>query len=344
MAHFQLIAHPPIVKHNTRCWLKGNSGTEQIVLHLGAKVMLEQWGMTPERTMPSLYSDTPSVAAISDEKIRGQRQSFMLTGKMAGSATLNGKRDWQPNRAVPAIKVNDVYPLKVSVGNFAKHTDMAIDLLAEKLGRSNDAFKIMALQRLLHNNADDANLFDQNSNYNIKRFHTNLACGDVVAHAGRTLLGPVSTASASYHIPLQTVSSRNDVKYDPGKLSRACAAIKKLLQKGTAVRVGLTHGPSKTQLSHHALQPTSSGGHFVLIVGCNAAADKFLYVDPWEGGSQLLYQGGVIGSKHTSACQFLGMFAIDHSRGCPVLRQTKGSEGSFSSARDHYLEVIAGPL
>ena len=100
-------------------------------------------------------------------------------------------------------------------------------------------------------------------------------------------------------------------------------------------------------ISNGALQPNSSGGHFVLIVGCSDDGNKFLYVDPWYYGSKLLYKGGVAGSpsQPTNPCYFLGEFETDAASGRgPVLRQTRDSESSFNSAANNFLEVVAGPL
>jgi hypothetical protein len=85
----------------------------------------------------------------------------------------------------------------------------------------------------------------------------------------------------------------------------------------------------------------------VLIVGCSDDGNKLLYVDPWFGGSKLVYKGGVAGSpsQPTAPCLFLGEFETDAaSRRGPVLRQTRASESSFNSAANNSLEVVAGPL
>jgi hypothetical protein len=91
------------------------------------------------------------------------------------------------------------------------------------------------------------------------------------------------------------------------------------------------------------LQPDRGGGHFVLIVGCNVAADQFLYVDPWYGGSQLAYGGGIAGESYPGKCQMLGMFIIDNGARGPVICQSPASEGSFNRMSNSFLEVIAGP-
>ena len=96
-------------------------------------------------------------------------------------------------------------------------------------------------------------------------------------------------------------------------------------------------------LANGALQPELKGGHFAVIVGCNAGADRFLYVDPWAGGSSLEYTGGVPGlTPPGTKCGFLGMFGVEYGPRGPVIRQTPDSAGTFQGETS--LEVIAGPF
>jgi hypothetical protein len=209
------------------------------------------------------------------------------------------------------------------------------------LGQSGDGQKLYGLQRFLHNNED--NLFNQKSDFNVKKFKTTLACGSVAQNSGKTLFGEVSESYSSYHKPLKIVNSRDDVKYEDGTIQRARLAIQRKLKRGVPVRVGAAHHPTTAMLSGSALQPTKGGGHFVLIVGCNAAADTFLYIDPWPGGSTLKYGGGMQKDPYPNKCTFLGLFTLERTsvRG-PVIKQDKSTEGSFSG--DGFLEVIAGPF
>jgi hypothetical protein len=286
--------------------------------------------------MPALYSSDTNVADISNAKIVGGRQNFTLEAKNSGRAMLNGKE--------PIANNDFVYLLNVVVGQYQKHDGMSVDLLAEKLGRSNDPFKILCLQRLLNNNDDETNLFDQQSDKNVTKYGTHLACGSVSQEASTSLFGSISLTYSSYHIPLKTITTRDDVKYETSTIDKARKSIQKKLQAGIPVRVGTAHHPSTKMLAGGLLQPTSSGGHFVVIVGCNDAADLFLYVDPWRGGSKLKYKGGIQNLNPPSeVCQYMGLFALDKTSGRgPVLRQRKDTEGTFGG--NGYLEVIAGPL
>jgi hypothetical protein len=324
MAHFQLT-------DGTRLFVKGDSGEEKSAIHKGKQVTLEQWGGADAsgKVMPALYSTDPAVGVL-DFKVSGIKQRFVVKSIADGKATLNGK---------DAKGADSVWPLTVVAGEFKNHVGMAIDLLAEELGRSADPFKIYSLQRLLNNNDD--NLFNQRSSANTDKFKTRLACGSVCTASGSKLFGKVSENYLTYHTLTTKVDSRDDVKYAKGTIDRARVVIKKLLEKGTAVRVGVTYAPSTAMIKARQLQPTSSGGHFVLIVGCNAAADQFLYIDPWPGGSKLQYKGGIASDPYPDKCKFLGLFVIENLARGPVLRQSKDAEGSFSG--DSFLEIIAGP-
>jgi len=94
------------------------------------------------------------------------------------------------------------------------------------------------------------------------------------------------------------------------------------------------------------------GGHTVLIVGCSSSADKFLYIDPWAGGSKLKYEGAPADAG-LGVCTYLGMFEAIYDRARAVempiispnmIRQTAASEGSFNSTGGNFQEVVSGPL
>ena len=150
--------------------------------------------------------------------------------------------------------------------------------------------------------------------------------------------------NSSYHKPLRKVTSRDDVEYDPDVMGRARQAIAGFVKRGNPVLVGCAMDPNTGMLKDGHLQATRTGGHTVLIVGCNEAATEFLYVDPYPGGSTLKYKGGVAADSYPPKCFFLGQFKVDDwedvlGRG-PVLSY-KHNDGEWSGPR--YLEVISGP-
>jgi hypothetical protein len=313
----------------TRLFVKGDSGVEKIAIHKKVKINLRQVEDGAGGTLPAINSSDPNVASLSGISAGRGSQSFTVEAKGDGQATLTGT----DNGGTSVVD-----PLKVVVGDFKYHDTMKFDLIAEA-GRSNSGSKIFLVQRLLNNNKDDSNLFNQKSDKNTRDFKTDHACGSVCARSGKVLFGKVEESYFTYHVPLKEVSSRDEVRYREGTINRARQAIKLRLTSGTAVRVGATFRP-RTSMLNGGLQPTRSGGHFLLIVGCNSDADKFLYIDPWPDGSTLTYKGGI--EAYPDKCVFLGMFILDKLARGPILRSAKDNTGSFSG--DEFLEVIAGPM
>jgi hypothetical protein len=334
----------------------GNSGAEEIAIQQGVTVILEQSGDAGSPgSMPSLYSDPGNVASISNiSGARGSRQRFSLSGDNPGRTVLNGKDPKNGNDCV--------FPLSVIVEDYQHHTGMTVDLFADKLGKSSDAVKIYNAQRILNGGndsvgdalVDNTNIFDQQSEYNMNAFRekntgkpTRLACGDVVAHRGEELFGSgnVHWQPQIYYNPMPQTARRSprrdDLRYDPARMLRARTAIRNVLNQGKAVKVGCLHHPER-QPPGPFPQPTLGGGHFVLIIGCNDQLDSFLYLDPWVGGSKLVYKGS-IGRSGATECFYMGLFKIDatNPRG-PVLRPDDSTFGSFD--KDGFLEVINGPL
>jgi hypothetical protein len=88
------------------------------------------------------------------------------------------------------------------------------------------------------------------------------------------------------------------------------------------------------------------GGHSVPIVGCSADRKKFLYIDVYQEGSKLKYDGGYTGfNLFPNECDYLGLFEVkaDASRGIDILRSTTpGKDTVFQGSQ--FLEVVKGPL
>lgn len=338
MSHFQLT-------DGTRLWVK-NYENEKIAIHIDNEVVLEQWGSTDAfGKMPKIHPTPEGVVEVSlidrpssDRPFTVSKRRFSLKAVGAGTATINGK-DREGN--------NISSPLKVVAGEFKNHEGMVKDLLAD-VGRSSDPSLIHKLQRLLHN--DKNNLFNQDSDENIKEFGE-LACGRVTKAGGEKLIGRVISHSyakdSSYHKRTNKVTSRDDVVYDPNMMDKVRRAIERHVKNGNPVLVGAAYNPKTSMLKEGHLQAGLSGGHSVLIVGCNAAATEFLYVDPFPGGSKLKYKGGIAHDSYPEKCHYLGVFKFDYSvktyldRG-PVLRQRWDSEGNWFSG-SQFLEVISGP-
>jgi len=336
MSQFQLL-------DGTRLWAEGFDN-EKIAIHLNKEIVLEQWGSTgADGKTADIQLDKQGAVEVrvidrpsSDKPFTVSKRRFALKAVGEGARTISGKGE---DKAISS-------PLKVLAGEFRYHKGMVKDLLAD-VGRGSDASLIYQLQRLLHSNTN--NLFNQLNDANVAKMQSSLACGRVAKASGDALIGKVISHSfekdSSYHKPISKITSRDDIEYDPNVMLKARQVIAKHVRSGHPVLVGCATDPSSTMLKDGHLQATRTGGHTVLIVGCNDAATEFLYVDPYPGGSTLVYQGGVASdSYHPSKCFFLGLFKVDSwedvlGRG-PVLSY-KDNDGGWSGSK--YLEVISGP-
>lgn len=217
----------------------------------------------------------------------------------------------------------------------------AFDLLAQ-VSNGNDLRTIVAIQQILHN--EQEGIIDQlKGRYSPANSNT-LACGDVVRQAGLALFGKTTGVESyhSYHVSIKKPPSKlqwADIKYAPKTTAKAITAINASLKEGAAVRVGTVYQPDSgmVALSNGALQPNLHGGHFVLIVA--SLKGKFLYLDPWPGGSITKYEGGLPFNKG-QACQYMGVFEVmtDAARGT-FLGKSATCGGTFKQ-----FEVITGPL
>jgi len=233
---------------------------------------------------------------------------------------------------------------------------MSVDLLA-KLANSGDTKKLQVINSLLTN--VEENPFNQLSAANVKTYgEGSLACGSVIEAAVKKLWGDgVAMTYYSYHKPITLDSNEatlgwDKITYDSKYLANNRKVIKNKLTSGIPVRVGAVYDPKPGMLAaNKALQPTHDGGHFLLIVGCNDSATKFLYIDPFPGGSILKYTGGYVSKSYEEKCRFLGEFELQentnihtskglYNRG-PTLRKSKATGGApfFND-----LEVMAGPI
>jgi hypothetical protein len=245
--------------------------------------------------------------------------------------------------------------IAVFVGDFKNQPGMEVDLLA-KLCRAGDPLKLLRVQQLLFNQAE--NIFDQNSNANLHKFGR-MMCGAVAKGRAIELFGDVSVLDYThpYHEPLpdSPVSSRFDVKYRSDVITKARSRIAALLAKGTPVRVGVLDSPVGMTPHHHHLIAWDAGGHTVVIVGCDKAGMNFMYLDPWRGGSKMKYSGGITAPFE---CESMGMFlaqqdatrrVVDDPFDEPnMLAQRSETYGTFSSGTPgapggNFLEVVSGP-
>lgn len=369
MAHFQLIprsenkrAHSDFTKWGNiltaieddsthsppRILLKGSAideNNEKIFLHKGRQITLQQSGNTGGSGEMPIIESAPSnnVVSVTNVVKAGNKQTFNLAAKQPGQIKLIGKK--------PGSSINSVAPLTVIVGEFKYHTGMKYDLLAEVLGKSDDAYKLYYLQRLLNNNEDGSNLFNQRSDFYMnkygKKFHKELVCESVCIISGEVLFERVHSGRTDLkwsnlgpHHRLYTLlnkppKSKEDVQYVAGRVDKARQAIANSLFHNIPVVARCAYDPVKAyNASKNKIDSGKSGGHCLLIVGCNQSQDRFLYIDPFPGLSYSRYAGGIV--PIATPCRFLGLLKIENSasRG-PVFQQDRSYQP---------LEVLECPL
>ena len=113
-----------------------------------------------------------------------------------------------------------------------------------------------------------------------------LACGTVAKVTGRELFyRPIEYDYQQYYKTIAPkmengrqvwkIADRAEVKDDSARLSQGEKAIQARLKKGQPSIVGITDIPSNAITPGGSLRETGSGGHTVLIVGCDKDAKRF---------------------------------------------------------------------
>lgn len=375
----------PATNDGYRLFVSGASGKERIGIQLGQKVELQIvggkdfWLVTEEwrrvrnvalATTPD-FADAyaaglPELISISKGIASTDKEKFVVTAAKPGATTL-----YAFDSSSNSIKAE----LDVVVGTFENHPGMKVDLIAD-VCRGSDSLKIHALQRMLNNNTflrvDPAtgfnvfnngdNIFEQHAPPNISPDPAigSMSCG-VVALTRTDQVFPKNITPkfdwyihGSVHEPLSSrPTDRKQVKYRPPKIEALRSQILKALKDGAAVRVAVADSPTSMTLAQGALVAYSPGGHTIVIVGCSDDTKEFLYIDPWGGGSQMEYKGGISGAKFPGKCQQIGklIVASDPDRrpkptdvGNTIIHEHPDTEGTFKYASGNYLEVVAAPF
>lgn len=217
-------------------------------------------------------------------------------------------------------------------GSPRKQPGYTVDLLAS-LALSGDASQIYNYTRILRiNSTDDP---DQLLAQNTETGKHN--CGDVSLNYGRKYLGKPTSEdfrAAYYNPPAKAKGNKMaDLTFRPSIIRQAIAKIRALLDTGVSVRVWVLYGDDFGT----TITPRDST-HFITIIG--HAPDKFLYIDPWPGGSSLTYDGGMYpASEHF----FLGELTFDVGKPEKGIHSVKGSAPNTSPGPNMNYRVVAGP-
>ena len=361
-----------------RLFVEGNGGGERIGVQQGEELELQLTAgknLSIETTQAQVARNiarhsnqnpaevlkrNPGPVSVSQPVAASDKHKFKLKAVSAGETFLNA---WDGT--------NNKATLRVVVGNFENDPGMEVDRIA-RVCRGNDPLKIHALQRMLSNNnthmnangetPNGDNIFEQNAPSNFHAKFGNMTCGLVAKFRSDQVFENIATVTddwykAAIHEPLKgRISTRSDIKYKPEKVESLRKAIVAALNEKPpkAVRVGVLDNPKRmTPRNNGTFVAYDEGGHTVLIVGCDKSGTKFMYIDPWGGGSKLEYKGGIAGNKFPVACRHLGILEVTHdparrlkaSDTRPnIIQQSALTQGSFSFANGYFLEVIAAPL
>lgn len=245
-------------------------------------------------------------------------------------------------------------PLAVTIGALTRHSGMSVDLFADVLGDSNDAQKLLVyLQSLKAANNDVSRIVDASGGLEMRDLETALAdqplkqksdlskpgefdCGNALKRFGMANFGAdhFVTEKDIYYAPFAKKAQsftvkKSQIKINVDRLNRGMNSIRALLDKKTAVRVFVAHSEPLTVVN--SLIAARGTTHYLTIIGYGGG-NKFLYLDPWPGGSNLTYAGGILGDAF---CNFMGVLELKDGQ----LVNTSG--GSHTGA--HGYIVLAGP-
>jgi hypothetical protein len=364
----------PKTPEGYRLFVVGNGGDERIGIHIGQQIELQLTGgkdcriETAETRLARVAigaggraPDVPAPVRVSVPVATSDGQKFSLTAEKPGVTVLYATDITATTKA----------KLEVAVGNFEQQPDMLVDLIAQTC-QGSDSLKIHALQRMLNNQylgVDSAgnekwtnpdNIFEQHAPANFHAQFRNMTCGLVAKWRGLQIFDQTADVGDDWykraiHEPLKRqISRRTDLKYKPQRIRLLETQIFEALRKGKAVRVGVVDDPTSMTPEGGSLVAYRGGGHTVLIVGASKTATwRFLYIDPWGGGSKMKYDGGIAGNKFKLECSHLGLLISTHDparkvkptdTGNNIIRQDVSTQYSFSDTGGNFLEVVSAPF
>jgi hypothetical protein len=286
-------------------------------LPLNRTIKLLQWGgdLKGQKLALSLNPSTTAVdLKLLPDKLPAASTAFTITGKQKGaivsvSAFVGGTTQ----------RYSEDLKLRVR-GEPTKQPGYNVDMLSD-LAIKGNAKQIQEYASIVTGPSDNTHILSQNTNPG----HYN--CGDVAAGYGsRFFPQKANTAYYVYYLP-PTNDKMADLRFNGERVKVGITRIKSLVNQGIPVRVWLIH--------HDGFKPVIQGDtrtHFLTIIGYSAT--KFLYLDPWPGGSKLDYDGGMFAKTTIS---FMGELSFDMNNLSLGIGSPNHSKGL------HKYKVIAGP-
>ena len=372
-----------------RLFVSGDSGKERIGIQVGQKIELQIVGVGGsgkdlylETNESMLVRNTANIVNMSGDDTIAFANSLPARIVVSALVATTDKQKFDVRAKIPGSTALYAFDpssktvkaqLDVVVGKFENHPGMSVEVC-----RGSDSLKIHALQRMLNNNTflrvdpttgyntfnNGDNVFEQHADPNISPDPAigGMSCGVVARWRTEEVFSKIIAPDFDWYIhgaihePLSSrPTNRKQVKYRSTMVEWLRAQILKALGDGFAVRVAVVDDPTAITPQNGALVAYSAGGHTIVIVGCNANGTEFLYIDPWGGGSQMEYKGGIPGAKFPGACLQIGklIVASDPDRrakpgdtGNNIIREHPDTQGTFkyTGSGGNYLEVVAGPF
>jgi hypothetical protein len=286
-------------------------------LPLNRTMKLLQWGGDASGNKLTLALDRPLPSVdlkVLPDKVSAASTLFTLKGTAIGA-------DFGVTACVAGTAVRYSKDLKVRVGgNPTKQPGYTVDLLSDVALHGN-SLQVYRYSRIMRDPSDDTHILSQ-------RTKGALNCGDTAAGYGKKIFSKDTyTNYYKYYLP-PTTDKMADLRFNPSAVRDGISKIKAFLTKGVPVRVWLIHHDGFSRPVIHGDTRT----HFLTIIGFSAT--KLLYLDPWPGGSYLVYDGGMY---VRTAIAFMGELEFDASH------FEMGITSPTSARGLHKYKVLAGP-
>ena len=287
-------------------------------LPLNRAIKLVQWGgdVSGKKLALTLNQSTTAVElTVLSDTLPAASTAFTVKGKQSGAtvsvcAYVQGPGSTQ--------KYSEDLVLNVR-GQPVKHPGYSVDMLSD-LAISGNAAQIHTYSQIIVGPNSDRHLLSQ-------RTTGRLNCGDVAgAYGSKIFSKKTSTTYLRYYLT-PTSDKMADLKFDASMITKAIGKIKAFVSQGISVRLWAIYDDGFAKVIAGDLRT-----HFLTVIGYRA--DRFLYFDPWPGGSKLQYDGGMYPKTWNS---FMGELVFDAGVPSNGINSPAGSTGL------HKYRIIAGP-
>lgn len=256
---------------------------------------------------------------VLNEKLDAASTAFTVRGTRKGGAAEIGAYVAASGRTQNYAGYN----LKLGVfGTPKPHAGYSVDLLST-IPQSGRSDQILLYSKIIKGPRDKSSMLSQDPDAPV------LDCGDVAASYGKKLFGKETNKEwiAFYKPPKNAL--RDDLRFDKQQVQHKISRIRALLDSGIAVRVWVI---DKDGFSIPFIQSDANTTHFLTIIGYGQ--NKFMYIDPWPGGSRMEYDGGMYDKR---VVNFIGELIYD------PMDLEKGIKSPQTVGGIMHYTVVAGP-